>query len=113
MVIGTPGQDSAADSAMCSTSSRLAASVGPATASTSTGASDATLIRCKLRCRPTLQEAAVRRGRAALAIGSADFDRRWGRAAASGLSSVTPPYRNVDSPAATDDLMMFSPIRQG
>src|SRR5258706_14987430 len=64
--MSTPGQDSAAVSATCLAKS-AALSPRPGTASTSAGASEATLIRCKLRWRPTRRGRApeVRRGKLA------------------------------------------------
>src|SRR5258706_2710762 len=78
--MSTPGQDSAAVSATC-----LAKSAGlssrPGTASTSAGASEATLIRCKLRWRPTRRGRApeLRRGRLAPGSLSEPPGERLGR----------------------------------
>src|SRR5579859_2078771 len=78
--MSTPGQEPAADSA--TRAARLAEfALGPGTASTSAGASDATLILCVLRCRPARRGRApgARRGRAPGAAGSGGAGERLGR----------------------------------
>src|SRR5258707_11228529 len=78
--MSTPGQDSAAVSATCLAKSP-ALSPRPGTASTRPGASEATLVRCKLRWRPTRRGRApeLRRGRLAPGSLSEPPGERLGR----------------------------------